>query len=232
MKKILISVILLLNCIAAMAQSAGGNTTVNESRWLLSADVNFAYRLGKTPDGLSAAAKDYNDDLKSGISYSLGLYYKFHKYMGVGLKFNSFSSEASISNTYAFSPNGQEGYTTISDDINIFFVGPAFIFDRKFGIGHFTAETALGYMEYRNNMYILGNYKYTGETMGATLGASYKFEVLKGLSVGPQITLVTGSVTEFDVKGPNGYSVTFDKDNDEAESLWHFDAGISATYRF
>lgn len=231
MKKIYLFSTLLLSIITVQAQENSA-VTGKKPHFVISADVNYAYRLGETPDGLPAVLEDYTQDLKSGVSFGVGFYYKFNDFLGAGFKYNTYRSKASLNGIYAMAPNGDEGYTRIEDNVAISFYGPAFLFDKKMGIGYLTAEAAIGYMEYRNKTYILGDYKYTGQTLGFIAGVSYNFELFENFSAGPRLNIVAGSITELELTGPEGYKRTFDRDGDDAESMWRFDAGVYLTYRF
>lgn len=217
---------------AATTVHAQDNSTPVKSGFLVTANVNYAYRLAKIDKSYTGIQREYLKNLKSGISYDISAYYMIKEELGFGLKFNTFNSSESIRGVNVVAPNGDTGYGYISDDITISFYGVSEIyrFGGKASKHSGFAEAAIGYMHYKNNAYALGNYTMTGGTLSSTLTVAYQYEAFKNFAVGPKLGLLSGFIRKFDVEGPGGY-----KDRlrlDSAESFFRADMGVVASYRF
>lgn len=233
MRAIITSVLFLVFCLPAMAQDID-NVNDDEPRFMVTANVNYAYRLAKIPKEYNSLQRDYIKKLKSGISYDISAYYKFNSLRGIGLKYNVYRSSNEINNAQISAPDGQTGFGTISDDITISFYGATYIetYSKPNSPHTFQLEAGLGYMAYKNEAEALGSYEFTAGTIGVTINAAYRYSVSESFSFGPQISLIGGSISEFDLTGPNGYNETIKLGSNNRESLTRIDLGIVAAFRF
>lgn len=230
MKKILLSAaIVALSTLNAFSQDSD-----KERKFSVTAGVNYAMRIANNPDGLSPQLEEYANDLKKGVSFDISGYYNFNEHIGIGGKFNMFSSSNSLSDQYVVAPNGEVGISDVSDKIQIMFVGPMVI--TNFGGSQSKhrgyAEAGLGYMSYRNNTFVIDNYTIKGSTLGFAMGASYQYQFTEHFSVGPKISLLSGAISTLNITGPNGYSDSLTLEDDNRESLVRLDLGASAVFRF
>ena len=220
---------LMLGSATVSAQDA----PAGRSRFIVTADVNYSYRLAETPDGLTASQKEYVDGLKSGMSYDISAYYRFNEQTSFGLKYSAFKSSGSLSDQDVIAPNGESGISDISDDVTISFYGVTALHDfASSGPHHGYVEGGLGYVHYNNDTHVIDNYTITGGSIGFFIGASYQFMAFEGFSIGPKVTVYTGTVGELDVEGDNGFNGTIELEDDNRESLNRLDLGIQAMYRF
>lgn len=209
-------------------------TDSKAGNFLVKADFNYAYRLGKIEDGGNQQLRTYLKNLKSGYSYDLSAYYMYDTHTGLGLKYNAFKSSGTFGTTFVTAPNGQTGYGELSDDITISYYALSSIFDllKNSDKHHVNFEASLGYMHYKDDAKILGDYTITGGSFGAELSIDYQYEIFQNFTAGPKVAFLTGGVKKFKIKGPNDYSETQKLEDDKSESLLRLDLGVSASYRF
>lgn len=63
-----------------------------ELHFMVTADVNYAYRLETPENSFNVNDEQYLKNLKSGISYDISAYYMANEYVGIGLKYNVYKS--------------------------------------------------------------------------------------------------------------------------------------------
>lgn len=214
------------------AQQSEITANNKDSRFLITADFNYSYRIGEISDNIQGPQRDYMKKLKSGISYDVSAYYLF-KHIGVGLKYNTHRSKGEINNASITAPNGETGFGTLSDDITISFYGAGVIYEigKSYSRHKGYIESGLGYIQYKNDAYALGSYEFKGGTLGAYAGISYQYEAFDNFSIGPKLNLMTGVLTEYKLTYPDGDTRRVDLD-DEGESLTSINIGLIVSYRF
>lgn len=234
MKNLYIAVLCLMIGTAHLTAQEAETPVESVSPFFITANVNYAYRLGKVPDGANQLQEDYIKKLKSGVSLDFGAYYRVNESFAIGGKYNVYKSKMTINNVMMeFTPAGDSGVGSITDDITISYYGVGIMYIDEAADPHvFTAEISLGYMDYNNDAVALGDYNYSGSSVGLTLSANYKYKLSKNFSIGPQLTFVGGALTKFDLTGPRGYEETIKLDSETPESLSRLDIGLSATYNF
>jgi hypothetical protein len=230
--KIVTLILLISNFI--FAQDSQVRESVKDKHFIFNTSFGPSFRLGKTPNGLNSKQKEYIKDLKSGFSYDFTLYYTGNGENCFGIKFNRYQSKGSLANQDIVAPNGDSGYGTVSDNISITFIGPAFMIINESDNGKwdYKLEVAIGYTGYLNKAAILDNYELKGATFGMTGGFGFNYKIAKNFSVGPQINFIGGALKQFDITGENGYKSSFKYPKEEFESLWRIDLGLNAIIKF
>ncbi len=233
MKKIFLIIALLVS-LSLFSQEIE-KTQTNESSFILKGSVGPSFRLAKTPSNLPSFLKTYVANLKSGMSYDFSGYFLINKsHNALGLKYNSFNSKASVGPLDLTAPNGETGYARTSDNITISFIGLSYGY---FGLvddenGGFDMEMAVGLVSYKDKTNVLGAYEITGSTIGLVGSFGYDIKLVKGLYVEPKIGYAMGTISQFDIKGENGYKGKIKLENDSKESLFRIDFSVGLNYRF
>ncbi len=204
----------------------------NDSKFSMSFAIGPSFRLGRIPDNLEPITKQYLTGLKTGVSYDLNLNFSINQKSAFGFKFNLFHNKGSFTNAYIQAPNGNSGYGTLSDNIKIYFIGPTYSFFHHSKINDFYANLGLGFMGYIDDANYLGSYKITGETLGFDVDATYYIGLSARFQVGPKVALFGGSLSDFDIEGPNNYHKREKLEKDNIESLWRLDLSIAFRYKF
>ncbi len=159
------------------------------------------------------------------------LTYFLNEPIGAGLKFGLFKSSNSLSNIYRDNADGSRSYGSMSDDVSVFFIGPAFTtrimaHDKR---NAFLMNMALGYIGYSNDKVIIDKYKMTGNTIGLVFDLGYDFGLSENLSLGVQVSMITGTLTKYD--WTDGFTTeSVELDNDEYESLSRIDLSVGLRF--
>lgn len=191
----------------------------------------YSYLTATVSENVPSDFKDYIKALKSGYHFGGDLIYYFTEPLGIGAKYYLFKSSNSLDNIYTEDAYGNRTYGKMSDDISISFIGPTFstrlINQNKTGV--FLTNISLGYISYSNNKVIIDKYKMTGGTMGLALDAGYDFQLSEEISLGFQISCLSGTL--FQYKWNDGITNEFIKlENGEYESLNRIDFSIGLRF--
>lgn len=205
-----------------------------QSRFMVTADVNYAYRFETPDNSFNVNDEVYLKELKSGISYDISAYYMYTEYTGIGLKYNRFASSASAQDAYITAPNGDTGFSHASDDVTMSYIGLSLIEDllKKNPEHQLYLEASLGYEHYRDEVEALGSYTVSRGCFASSVGLSYQYVAFKNFSFGPKINLIGGTIGKVKIEGPEGYTEMIKFDNDKKEFLVRFDVGLTASYKF
>jgi len=222
------------NFFTAYAQDNNGAVESGNGKILITVNGGFGYRIGKIADEAEGIERQYLKNMKSGYTYEAGIFYMFNTRTGVGLKYNAFKSSESLPEVEVIAPNGEYGYSAVSDDLTISFYGASVIHNLINGNGKHKAflEAGVGYSHYNDDAFIMGKYKITGGNITGTTSINYQYMINNNFSVGPKLSVNWGTIGELDVTGPNGYSATARTDDDDTESLYRLDIGVQLMYRF
>lgn len=218
-----ILIVLILACSTTLAQyqsesedktktDSGSNKfvfgTEHNPKNKISIDVGYTYRLNKLHSSLNSYEKDYQQKLRSGISYDVSLTHYFNAKLGVGLKLNHFSSNGSLSNILIQdidgSGRGIDAILNISDKINISYLGP--VFSVRFwdlnSKSYFYVNASLGYQRFSQNRLSLyepntgqntsHSLHITGHTIGASTTAGIDRFITPSLVLGLKVDLISG----------------------------------------
>lgn len=200
-----------------------GNFTVN-------ADVSYGYMIDSQDLSFSASDPEELKDLRSGLSVDLSAYYMFHPSVGIGLRYNRFSSSASVSDTYINAPNYEYGTGDASEDMTMQYIGVAQIIRHGRRRSFLAYEPTIGYMMYKNKVSALGDdYDVTAKGLGLGFSISYTYNAFENFLIGPRVGAMYTFMSKFQVDGPDGFSEEQDKG---IQAFLRFNAGIMVSYTF
>jgi hypothetical protein len=202
----------------------------NYQQFRIAVNGGYSYRTGKINDNTPSDFRDYAKKLKSGYHLGADVAYYFTEPLGVGLKAYVSKASNSVDNIYIQDIYGNTSYGKMSDDITITFIGPTFstrlINAYKSNAAMF--NFSLGYMGYLNDNVVVKNYKITGSTIGLALDAGYDIGLTDNLSLGFQISIITGVMTQYDIN--DGSTVQHFKMKDNYESLNRIDLSVGLRF--
>lgn len=204
---------------------------VNDQRFRIAVNGGYSYHTAKVGNSVPSDFKDYIKKLKSGYIVSGDLTYYISEPLGLGVKYALSKYTNSLNNIYLEDMNGNRTYGKMQDEISISFIGPSvssrFLNHDKSNA--FIMSLSLGYMGYTNNKVVIDKYKITGSTMGMALDLGYDIGLNENLSLGFQISLLSGNLFEYDMD--DGLTKqTIELEKGEYESLNRID--ISVGLRF
>ena len=162
----------------------------------------YSYMTAKVAETVPSDFKNYVKELKSGYHLGGDITYYFSEIFGAGGKYFVFKSSNSMDNIYAENlVTGEITYGNMSDDLTTSFIGP--MFSSRF-LNHnkknaFLMNASLGYLGYSNDKIFIDKYKITGGTMGMSLDLGYDIEFSEKLSLGFQLSFVSGTLFEYNV---------------------------------
>lgn len=201
----------------------------NYQHFRLAVNGGYSYQTAKIAESVPSDFKDYIKELKSGYHFGGDLTYYFTEPLGFGIKYYLFKSSNSLDNIYVEDINGNRTYGKMSDDLNISFIGPIFStrllsHDKK---NAFLMNLSLGYMGYSNDKVIIDKYKMTGSTMGLSFDVGYDIGLSENLSLGFQISFLTGTLFEYDWNdGTKTETIKLEKGEYESLNRIDFSVGL------
>lgn len=201
----------------------------NYQHFRLAVNGGYSYQTAKVAENVPSDFKDYIKELKSGYHFGGDLTYYFTEPLGFGIKYYLFKSSNSLDNIYVEDINGNRTYGKMSDDLTISFIGPTFStrllsHDKK---NAFLMNLSLGYMGYSNDKVIIDKYKMTGSTMGLSFDVGYDIGLSENLSLGFQISFLTGTLFEYDWNdGTKTETIKLEKGEYESLNRIDFSVGL------
>lgn len=191
----------------------------------------YSYQTGKVAENVPSDFKNYIKGLKSGYHFGGDITYYFSEPLGLGVKYYLFKTSNRLDNIYLEDGGGNRTYGTMSDDLSITFIGPSFS-TRMLNYNKsnaFLLSVSLGYMGYSNNETLIDKYKMTGSTMGLTFDAGYDIGLSKKLSLGFQLSFITGTLFQYKLNdGTTTQTIKLEKG--EYESLNRIDFSIGLRF--
>lgn len=196
----------------------------NYKHFRIAINGGYSYQTAKVSESVPSDFKDYIKELKSGYHIGGDLTYYFTEPLGIGFKYYLFKSSNSVYNIYLEDTYGNRTYGKMSDDLTISFIGPTFStrllsHNKK---NAFLMNLSLGYMGYSNDKIIIDKYKITGSTMGLSFDIGYDIGLSDNLSLGFQLSFLTGTLFEYDWNDGTT-TETIDLEKGEYESLNRID---------
>ena len=193
----------------------------------------YSYQVVNTDNTLEQHIQNYMQALKSGTHFWTDLTYFFTEQSGIGFSYYSANFNNSMDNV-TLSNNGQVFATgTLSDDINMSFIGPMYsarelLWRKKQDA--LLVNVGIGYMGYSNNeKLVLYNYKIEGSTVGVSATIGYDHAISKDLALGIQFSFIKGNLMAYDqFDGTKSTHVDLDKTN--MISMNHFDISIGLRF--
>ncbi len=193
-------------------------------------NAGYSHNLSEGDKGLPTDFRDYYKELAIGYHLGADLTYYFNRHIGAGFKYCVFKT-ANEMGIYMEDENGTRRYGTLSDDIAITFIGPTFS-ARYLNPGNKNAlitGISLGYLKYANEMVLMDKFKLDGSSLGMIIDIGYDIGLSENFSLGFQIALISGNLTQIDVT--NGTTTqTVKLDGGEEESLYRFDFSIGLRF--
>ena len=209
-----------LPCKAQESSVAVEVENVKQSKVTVMASAGYAWRTAKIPSGTAYYLKNHFEKLTSGFNFDISAYHRIGPNMGLGLKFNRYSSSAQTS------PAGV--YLSTKD--RIIFIGPSFMYS------NFERETphkiyydmAIGYVQYTSNTFVnTQKIENKGSALGLYSTIGYQYAVSRSFLIGPQIGFGLGVLKSYT---ENGVRKTLG--NGEKEGLGRVSLAATATIRF
>lgn len=200
-------------------------------RFRIALGGGYSYQTAKVAESVPGDFKDYVRKLKSGYHFGGDVTYFLSEPLGIGFKYLMFKSSNSADNIYVEDNTGNITYGKMSDDMTITFLGPSFstrIFNHSKS-NAFLMNLSLGYLGYVNNKTVIDRYQMTGGTVGLALDLGYDIGLSKNLSLGFQISSVTGMLSKY--KWNDGAAIrTIQLEKGEYESLNRLDFSVGLRY--
>lgn len=203
----------------------------NYQHFRIALNGGYSYQTAKVAESVPSDFKNYISELKSGYHFGGDLTYYFTEPLGFGFKYYLFKSSNSLDNIYLEDTDGNRTYGKMSDDLTISFIGPTFStrllsYDKK---NAFLMNLSLGYMGYSNDKVIIDEYKMTGSTMGLSFDIVYDIGLSENLSLGFQISFLSGTLFEYDWND-GSTTETIDLEEGEYESLNRVDFSVGLRF--
>lgn len=203
----------------------------NYQHFRMGFNTGYSYQTAGIHESVPSDFKNYVNGLKSGYHFGFDLTYYFSEPLGLGFKYFMFQSSNSIDNIYIEDSTGFRQYGKMSDDLKISFIGPMFSTrllsdDKKNAL---LMSLAIGHMGYSNNKIIVNNYKMTGNTVGLAFEIGYDVGLSENISLGFQVSMITGALFEYDWHDGNNTEKIKLKEG-EAESLNRVDFSVGLRF--
>jgi hypothetical protein len=201
----------------------------NYQHFRIAINGGYSYQTAKIAESVPSDFKNYIKELKSGYHFGGDLTYYFSEPLGFGFKYYLFKSSNSLDNIYIEDVDGNRTYGKMSDDLTISFIGPTFStrllnHDKS---NAFLMNISLGYMGYSNDKVIIDNYKMTGSTMGLSFDIGYDIGLSENLSLGFQVSFLTGTLFEYDWNdGTKTETIKLEKGEYESLNRIDFSVGL------
>lgn len=203
----------------------------NYQHFRIAINGGYSYQTAKIAESVPANSKDYIKKLKSGYHFGGDLTYYFTEPLGFGIKYNLFKSSNSLDNLYVEDMDGNLTPVEISDNLTITYIGPTFStrmlnHDKS---NAFLGNISLGYMEYSNNRVLGDKYKMSGSTLGMALDIGYDIGLSENLSLGFQVSFLTGTLFKFSMNDGTT-TQTIKLKESEYESLNRIDFSVGLRF--
>jgi hypothetical protein len=198
-----------------------------------SATVGLGYLLAPLPNGsIPDFYKEYLNELRSGTSYHLSVFYFFNERIGLGIHYARFNTQNSIDRIVVFTSNDTL-IGPLSDNITTNYFAPTFYLkfgDTKQPILPMIA-VGLGYTNYVNNASFAIPLKITSSSVGLHLLGILDINMGYNLALSIKGGLYSGSFTKAEVTDVNtGSTRTFN--SSEPENISRADLHIGLRYKF
>ncbi|MDR9373949.1 MAG: hypothetical protein RI842_02115 [Schleiferiaceae bacterium] len=191
----------------------------------------YSYRTAKVSPIVPIVFEDYVRGLKSGYHIGADFTYYSTEPLGFGLKCYLFNASNYKANVSFEDEYGNQMRGDMSDDLTITFIGPTLStrllsHDKS---GAFLMNLSVGYMGYTNDAFLIYPMEITGNTLGLSFDLGYDFELVDNLTLGFQLSYLTGTLTDYRLK--YGSTIEYIKLNkDEYESLNRIDLSFGLRF--
>jgi len=183
-----------------------------ESPYDFNLNIGYGIIVNRTK-GISGPAKDFENKLSRGLTWSA----KFHRYyrsnLGWGLIYSGYNSSAV--------------YNAIDHNTFLTYIGPMFAGRAVFEKWELKYEIGFGYLGYKNNASAVSGYgegKITGGTFGSNMAIGADYKVTKNFGIGFEVEMIGGSYSKLNYTNVVP-EVEVDKDNRMGVSRINFAVG-------
>lgn len=185
-----------LMCVFGLLQLSAQKFDWRGGKIRIAVQGGFSWRLDKVAEVSSDELKDYLKGLKTGSHIGFDVNYFFVENLGLGVKYNKDTYKGSLDDV-TIPINDKLILSNTSDDININFFGPALCFLSNGESQAVSASLAYGFLGYKNKSTLNGNtIDYEGKTGGIALDLGYEFFITHYISLGAQLSYLTGVLEE------------------------------------
>lgn len=176
----------------------------------LSIRGGMSFLTGSNTGEANANLSEARDQMQSGLQFGADIHYFTSEFTGWGLKFASFTSDAST-NVSVLQNNGSSVTREYSENLVNRFYGPSFttriLSSNAKNI--YTLGFAMGYVDYTNNVNFFGdNYVVKSNALGLSWTAGWDLMLNDYLGVGLTLSYTMGTLSRFRADGANSAQLT------------------------
>jgi len=198
----------------------------------LSFGGGFSYRTAEISSDISNEFIDYMKKLKLGYNFYMDVAGYFNRAIGLGASCKWFKSSNSIvDGIYIIDTAGNLRSGTMSDNINILFVGPMFSvrFLNKAKRHALHLNASIGFMGYWDDAILVEPFQIHAKTAGLSLEVGYDIRITDNLLVGFQFSSILGAFRSYKLT-TGGYSSSEILPERQAESISRIDLTIGLRF--
>lgn len=206
----------------------------NYNKFLLSLNYGLGYRTAPLEKGTPQIEKNFQNELRSGNSFQIKTGYKPNQNSYYGLIYSNFSSSTSLNDVLFVEPNGFEGAGSTSQKNEIKYIGAVAGWTANGFLKNdtFNFDLSLGYINFSEERKFENTYIAKGGNLGISTDISYYFGVSKFFKIGPTFSFNGGAIKKYTVSSNNGYSDTFEFDENTFLSLYRIDLMLGTYFEF
>lgn len=217
----------------AEEKSALAASNSDYPRFRLMFNAGLGYSLAGVSNTVPDDFRNYVNELRTGTHYNAEFTYFFKEVLGLGVKYDMYTTSNRIDEIYMIDEFGNITYGAMSDDISVSYFGPSLsfrLFDKKMK-NSLVAGISVGYVSYNNNVIIIDDYSMKGGTVGVQMDFGYDIKISKELIVGVQVSTLNATLTAYDWDdGETVEKVVLDIEEWESLSRMNFSAGIRFSF--
>lgn len=202
-------------------------TLLPKSKYYASVNFGMGKTFGNSYNNILPSEKDYKESLRKGTIVSGDLAYFYTPYYGVGASVSSFTS-AKKSATITNDDQNSTPLYSLLNQVHILYIGPSFYARNLMFKGRVSSILSIsgGYLKYVEDRVIdnMPN-KLTSSGVGAKLGISLEYKVIKNVGVGLNGGLNLGRLEVTDKLAPT---------DEQTQKLWmnHFTLGAGVRFYY
>ncbi len=197
-----------------------------------SANGGFSFRTAKISKSVPSDLRNYVKDLKSGGHFSLDGAFFINPNIGLGFKYNQFSSSNKIDAIVTdYDQDGNNDYGSMSDNITISFFGPMISTyspsanKRNALFSNF----AIGYLSYKDEGEFIIPVQLKGNSLGLIGDLGYQFGLNNNLSLAFTLSYTLGTLSKLD-KTIQGSTYKIELEDGNYENLSRIDLSIGLVF--
>ena len=198
-------------------------------RWGLFGGYGWVRRLGSASDELGPEMETYNEGLRSGRQYSLGVNYALYEHFGIGLRFARAQWSHSSEDVQVVISSDSTVGVDLETDITITTIGPALIWrpTKSGGDADFTIALSGGIAFYEESTSIANApLNTTGESLYGSLVAALDLHVTKNITLGANAGFALGKLRQATFSSGNATTGLVNLDTDSYNGLQRLQYGL------